>query len=142
MLDQLREHIAGYLAQHHICIVSTNGSHGSWAMPARYRLLSSTDKRTFDLECLLPTWADLLYHLQHDPHVLLIMIDSLNEEKRWLQYRGVARLELAPDWPAWQRQGLPWVQSTDYYKVIHIAPERIDLIDEDRGWGARETLDF
>ena len=46
---------------------------------------------------------------------------------RWLQYLGTACI----------------VESTDeQYTTIHIMPERIDLIDESHGWGARETLDI
>jgi len=46
---------------------------------------------------------------------------------RWLQYRGTAHIADSTD---------------ERYATIHIVPERIDLIDEDRGWGVRETLDI
>jgi len=46
---------------------------------------------------------------------------------RWLQYLGTACIADSSD---------------ERYATIHIMPERIDLIDESRGWGARETLDL
>jgi len=30
----------------------------------------------------------------------------------------------------------------ELYLVIHVTPQRIDLFDESRGWGARETLEL
>jgi hypothetical protein len=59
---------------------------------------------------------------------------------RWLQIQGLARPVAAPDWdellPRWGSAAPPG----DLYLVVHVTPERIDLFDESRGWGARETL--
>ena len=30
----------------------------------------------------------------------------------------------------------------ELYLVVRVTPRRIDLLDENRGWGARETLDL
>jgi hypothetical protein len=46
---------------------------------------------------------------------------------RWLQYRGIARIGDSTD---------------ERYVTIHITPQHIDLIDESRGWGARETYEI
>jgi len=46
---------------------------------------------------------------------------------RWLQYHGTAHITDSTD---------------DRYATIHIVPQRIDLVDENRGWGMRETLDI
>jgi len=47
---------------------------------------------------------------------------------RWMQYGGVAVVADS--------------SSDERYVKVHIVPERIDLIDESRGWGVRETLDM
>lgn len=37
MLDPLRAQMAAFLAAHEVCILSTSGVRGAWAMPVRYR---------------------------------------------------------------------------------------------------------
>jgi hypothetical protein len=34
------------------------------------------------------------------------------------------------------------VQPEELYLVVRVAPRRIDLIDEDQGWGMQETLEW
>jgi hypothetical protein len=34
------------------------------------------------------------------------------------------------------------VQPDELYLVARVAPSRIDLIDEDLGWGVQETLEW
>jgi len=136
MLDKLRDQIASYLSHHGVCILSTTGAQGAWAMPVRYR------SRGLEVECLVPRWADVAYHLEQNPHVLLIIQTCYTSGLRWLQVQGTARPVAAPDWD----QLLPrWVSSVppgDLYLVFHVTPERIDLVDESRGWGVRETLEL
>jgi len=58
----------------------------------------------------------------------------------WLQ--GIARPVPAPDWagllPTWTSATPP----DALYLVVRVTPQRIDLFDEGRGWGARETLEL
>ena len=121
MIDELRERIAAYLSQNQVCVISTSGCQGAWSVTAQYQ------NRGLELDCYVPRWSDAVYHLEQDPQVLVIILDTQSDSSRWLQYRGVAQIDSSA--------------ADDRYVVVHITPERVDLIDESRGWGARETLD-
>lgn len=147
MLNELRDRIAAYLSNHRVCIISTSGTLGAWAMPAVCRPVANG----LELECLLPRWADVTFHLEQNPRVLLIIHDppptSPNRgepggcELRWLQYLGTAHPIATPEWSSWLPEGVSNARPEERYVAMRIKPERIDLIDETRGWGARETLD-
>lgn len=119
MLDELRNRIISCLSQNQVCVIATSGSLGAWAVPAQY------DNSGLELNCRLPRWSDTLFHIEQEPRVMAIIQDT--NPMRWLQYIGTARIADSTD---------------ERYATIHIMPERIDLIDEDRGWGSRETLDL
>jgi len=121
LIDELRERIAAYLSQNQVCVISTSGCQGAWSVTAQYQ------NRGLELDCRVPRWSDALYHLEQDPHVLVIVLAAQPESARWLQYRGIARIDSAA--------------ADDRYVAVRITPERVDLVDEGRGWGARETLD-
>lgn len=121
MLNHLRERITSFLARNHVCVISTSGSLGAWAALARY------ENDCLALNCRLPRWSDVAYYLEQDPQVMIIIQDAHSDPLCWLQYRGVAQVN----------------ESTDnQFITIHITPKRIDLLDESRVWGARETLDL
>ena len=122
MLDELRERIITYLAQNQVCVISTSGTLGAWSVTAQYQNLG------LELECRVPRWSDAIYHLEQDPHALVIILDAQANSSRWLQYRGTARIDFSV--------------ADDRNTVIRVTPERIDLIDESHGWGARETLEI
>jgi nitroimidazol reductase NimA-like FMN-containing flavoprotein (pyridoxamine 5'-phosphate oxidase superfamily) len=139
MLDKLRDHIVTYLSQRQVGILSTTGSEGARAIPVHYVSQGLT------VHCLIPGWCDAVYHLEQDPRVILVIQDEPSRTApalRWLQILGAAQIvepteqEIArfPDQASQIAQGL--------YLIASISPRRIDLIDESRGWGARETLDF
>ena len=119
MLDELRNRVISYLSQNRMCVIATSGSLGAWAAPAQY------DNVGLELNCRLPRWSDALFHIEQEPRVMAIIQDV--NPLRWMQYRGTARISVSTD---------------ERYATIHIMPERIDMIDEDRGWGIRETLDI
>jgi len=119
VLDELRNRVIAYLSQNRVCVIATSGSLGAWAVSAQY------DNSGLELNCRLPRWSDALFHIEQEPRVMAIIQDV--NPLRWMQYRGTARISDSTD---------------ERYATIHIMPERIDLIDEDRGWGARETLDI
>lgn len=119
MIDELRSRVISYLSQYRVCVIATSGLHGVWAVQALY------DNLGFEIICRLPGWSDSVFHIEQDPHVMAI-IQSPNP-LRWLQVRGVACITDSTD---------------DRYAEIRISPERIDLIDENLGWGTRETLEF
>jgi len=135
LLDKLRDQIAAYLAHHDVCVLSTAGLQGAWAMPVRYR------NHGLEVDCLVPRWTDVAYHLEQDPHVLLIVQGCHASSLRWLQVQGTAQPVAAPDWA----ELLPGRTSTappdELYRVIRVTSERVDLFDESKGWGARETLE-
>ncbi len=119
MLDELRDRLISYLSQNHVCVIAANGLSGAWAVAAQY------ENDGLELNCRLPRWSDTLFRIEQEPHVMAIIQDT--NPMRWLQYRGTACINDS---------------TSDRYTTIHIVPERIDLIDEDRGWGSRETLDI
>ena len=121
MIDELRERIAIFLSNSQVCVISTGGNQGAWSVTAQYQ------NRGLELDCRVPRWSDALYHLEQDPHVLVIILDTQSDSTRWLQYSGVAQIDSSA--------------ADDRYVAVHITPERVDLVDESRGWGARETLD-
>ncbi len=119
VLDDLRERVIAYLSQNRVCVIATSGTLGAWAVPAQYA------NACLELTCRLPRWSDVLFHIEQDPRVMVIIQDG--NPLRWLQYLGIAHI----------------ADSTDnHYATIHIVPERIDLIDESCGWGSRDTLDI
>jgi len=122
VIDELRERVAGYLSQHQVCVISTSGRQGTWSVAAQYQ------NRGLELDCRVPRWSDAIYHLEQDPHVLIIVLEATEPGSRWLQYHGIAHVTKE--------------SADDRYIAIHITPQRVDLIDESRGWGVRETLDF
>ena len=119
MLDELRNRIISFLSQNRVCVIAASGSLGAWAVSAQY------DNAGLELNCCLPRWSDVLFHIEQEPSVMVIVQDV--NPLRWLQYRGTAHIAGSTD---------------DRYAKIHIIPERIDLIDEGHGWGSRETLDI
>lgn len=135
-MDELRDRIAAYLLRHCVCVISTGGTTGAWAMPVWYR------SRALEVECLLPRWADAAYHLEQNPQALLVIHELQAAGLRWLEYRGIARRIDSPDWAGLLPEGMPLVRPEERYVAFRIKPERIDLIDESQGWGARETLDL
>jgi len=120
MLDELRDRVTSFLSQNHICVISTNGSLGAWAVLAQY----NNDGLT--LNCRLPRWLDVAYYLEQEPNIMVIILDTTSEKNHWLQYRGVARLTDSSD---------------DLYVAVQVTPKRVDLVDESHGWDVRETLD-
>lgn len=113
-------------------------------MPVRYR------NHGLEVDCLVPRWADVAYYLEQDPRVFLVILDIQangpspvsGQALRWLEYRGTAQVVSSPDWAGLLPEGTSTVRPDDLYLVIHVTPERIDLHDESRGWGARETLEL
>ena len=119
MLEQLRDRVTEYLSQNRNCVITTNGCNGAWAASASYENSGLT------LHCRLPRWSDVVFHIEQDPQVLVIIQGDTS--LCWLQFRGTAKFADAPE---------------AGYVTVRIIPQRIDLFDENRGWGARETLDL
>ncbi len=136
MLDELRDRITAFTSQHQSCVISTNGGSGAWAAPAWLYSLG------LELVCLLPRWSDVLYHLEQDPHVMVIIQDSQSKALRWLQYLGRAQLVQPGDLEQVLPAGRLNMCADERYVAVRVTAEQINLIDENHGWGARETLDL
>lgn len=121
MIDKLRDQITRELAAHQVGVLSLATPAGPLAMPVRYQT------RGLELECLLPRWSDLAYHLEEPRTAVLVVLVPPDGAQRWLRYEGVAS---------------PTPASADLHQIIQVRPVRIDLIDQQKGWGARETLEF
>lgn len=120
VLDELRDRVITYLSRNQVCVITTNGTGGAWAVAAQYQ------NDGLLLNCRLPRWCDAVYNLELDPRAIVIVVDEQESQLRWLEVRGIAHV----------------VDSVDQrFVALRITPERADLIDERRGWGARESLD-
>jgi hypothetical protein len=140
--DEQRKEFAAFLAHQRTCIISTIASQNVWAMPVWYRsLFDASGDRTLEVDCLIPRWADIAHHLAEAAEVLLIVQASSGAGLRWLQIQGTTQAVETPDWtrllPRWASK----VRPDSLYLVVRVTPSRIDLVDEDLGWGVQETLE-
>ncbi|MBI2864397.1 MAG: hypothetical protein HYX94_07530 [Chloroflexi bacterium] len=140
MLNVVRERMRAHLMAQDVGVLSVSGGQGAWATPVRYRV------EGLELDCLVPRWADVAYHLEQNSGVQLVILESpIPRPGRplcWLEYRGTAQPVAVPIWGGLLPDGTPQALAGDLYLVVNVRPKRIDLLDEGRGWGARETLDF
>jgi hypothetical protein len=112
-------------------------------MPVWYRPASEpSGGRRLAVDCLVPRWADVAQSLSEKAGVLFIVQASSGAGLRWAQLRGTATPVEAPDWAALLPRWVSTVQPDQLYLVVRVAPSRIDLIDEDLGWGVQETLEW
>jgi hypothetical protein len=138
-----RERLASFLAHQRSGVISAFATQGMWSLPVRYRPASgSSGGWGLELDCLVPRWTDMAHHLSETAKVLLIVQAPSGAGLRWAQIRGTARPLEAPDWAGLLPRGASTVQPEALYLVVRVAPSRIDLIDEDQGWGMQETLEW
>jgi hypothetical protein len=141
--DERQAWIAYFLAHQRTGVISTACSPGVWALPVWYRLVpGSSGDRSLEVDCLVPHWADVAHQLTQDSRVVLIVQASSGAGLRWLQIQGTARPVEAPDWSSLLPRWVTTVQPDAIYLVVRVTPSRIDLIDEDLGWGVQETLEW
>jgi hypothetical protein len=131
-IDQLRDQLAAYLASYNTGLLSVAGAA---PLPVRYR------SRHLLIECLVPRWAELVAVLPLQPSTMLT-IPAPCDVGRWLQCQGDAQIAAAPDWSGLLPAGSAQHQAHAHYLVVELQPSRLDLFDQRRGWGARETLDL
>lgn len=142
LTDEQRKRMASFLAHQRTAVISTTGSPGVWAMPVWYRPDSDpSGSGGLEVDCLVPRWADVAHHLTQDPSVVLIVQASSGAGLRWLQIQGTAQPVEVPDWARLLPRWASTVQPDALYLVVRVTPSRIDLIDEDLGWGVQETLE-
>jgi hypothetical protein len=113
-------------------------------MPVWYRPVSSpsVSRRVQEVDCLVPRWSDLAHYLSESARVLLIVQASSGAGLRWAQIRGTASPVEAPDWARLLPRWVQTMQPDALYLVVRVVPNRIDLIDEELGWGMQETLEW
>lgn len=112
-------------------------------MPVWYRLdYRPSDNRTLELDCLVPRWADVAHYLTQECRVVFIVQASSGVGLRWLQIQGKVRPVEVPDWDGLLPRWFSTMQPDTLYLVVRVTPSRIDLIDEDLGWGVQETLEW
>lgn len=131
MQDELRDRIKTFLDLHRVGVLSTSGSPGTWAV------FCHRGDRGMEVICLLPAWADVSYYIEQDPQVQIVILDLEESRLRWLLINGKARPV-----PYHAQAGAGAEPPRERLIAFCITPSRIDLFDESRGWGARETLEF
>ena len=112
-------------------------------MPVWYWPMSRISSNpTLEIDCLVSRWSDVALHLTKEPMVVVIVQATSGTGLRWLQIQGTARPVETPDWtrllPRWASK----VQPDNLYQVVRVTPSRIDLIDDELGWGIQETLEL
>ncbi|MGD2177412.1 MAG: hypothetical protein PVG71_06265 [Anaerolineae bacterium] len=113
------------------------------SMPVRHRPASGlVGASGLEVDCLVPRWTDLAQHLTERAEVLLIVRAPSGGGLPWAQIRGVNSRVEAPDWARFLPRWVSPVQPDQLYIVVRVAPSRIDLIDEELGWGVQETLEW
>jgi hypothetical protein len=139
-----KRRIASFLAHQRTGIVTAVAAQDIWSMPVWYRPTSEpSGSRGLEVDCLVPRWADLAHHLAETAtRVLFIVQAPSGAGLRWAQIRGTASPVEVPDWARLVPRWVSTVQPDELYLVVHVVPSRIDLIDEDLGWGVQETLEW
>jgi hypothetical protein len=138
-----RNRIGSFLAHQRTGVISTIAAGGTWAMPVWYRPCAGpSGSGSLIVDCLVPRWADVAQHLTPDAIVLLIIQAASGAGLRWLQIQGTVQPVEAPDWARLLPRWVPTAQPDALYLVVRVTPSRIDLIDEELGWGLQETLEW
>ncbi len=135
MLQELRERMIAHLSAHRTCVLAAATTDGASMIPVRYRNLR------LEVECLLPRWSDVTYYVEQDPRVSLVIHATDPGALCWLQLRGTARAVDTPSWGDLLSEATHHTRPEELYLVVRVTPQRLELVDESRGWGARETLD-
>ncbi len=141
-----RQQIVSFLVHQRSGILCCTGSKridpGVWALPVWYRAaLGTSDGAIRPLDCIIPRWTDLAHELAEDSPVILIVQDFSGGGLRWLQIQGVSRPVETPDWPRLLPRWISTAQPDALYLVVKVTPGRIDLIDEELGWGVQATVE-
>lgn len=144
-MERNRKLIASFLAHQRTGVLCCAGDNtpGMWAIPVRYRpVIEPSSKQRLSVDCLVPRWADLAHILIQKCRVLFIVQGSASAGLRWLTIQGTSRPVEAPDWPRLLPRWVSTLQPDALFLMVRVIPRRIDLVDEDSGWGLQETLEW
>ncbi|NLB41477.1 MAG: hypothetical protein GX815_04320 [Clostridiales bacterium] len=114
---------------------ATLGVNG-YALPVRFRV------NGLIVECSVPTWSEVGELLEKVEEVTLVAIKNSETDLSWVFLRGTASLVENQDWEGLVPSERNLVDTEDLYQLLLIYPRRIELFDEQRGWGYRDTADF
>jgi hypothetical protein len=141
--DELKKRVRSFLAHQRTCIISTAETEGVWTIPALYRPVpESPGNPEHEVDCLVPRWSDVAHHLTQKPKVVLIVQLSPSAGLSWLQIQGTSRPVETPDWSQLLPRWAITIQPAALYLVVRVTPNRIDLVNEDLGWGVQDTLEW
>jgi hypothetical protein len=107
-----------------------------YALPVRFRV------RGPFVECSVPTWSGIGELLEKAEEVTLAAVKSSGDDLCWLFIRGQGFVIKNQDWEGLVPHERSLVDPGDLYRLLRIEPLRIELFDEKRGWGYRETADL
>lgn len=111
-------------------------SAGQYALPVCFRI------RDAAVECRVPSWTGIGDELGRQDDLLLVVVTEADAALRWFFLRGPGARVNGPDWAGLQPPAISRVDPDDLYLLLRIKPKRLELIDEARGWGYRETADL
>jgi hypothetical protein len=137
--NDLWERISAYLNHQRTCVISTTAAQGVWAIPVLFRPCGNPN---MEMDCLVPRWSDVAHYLTQYPKVVVTVHSTSGARLNWLQIQANAIQLDAPDWnnllPSW----VSTLQPEELYLAVRTTPNRIDLIDENQGWGIQDTLEW
>ncbi|HEY3314537.1 MAG TPA: hypothetical protein VGL40_04555 [Bacillota bacterium] len=108
---------------------------GGYSLPVRFRI------REQAVECRVPTRSGVGDRLEEAGEATLVAVAEVGPDLRWLFMRGPAVVVPEPDWEGLRPPPSNQVGPDDLYQLVRIELKRIELVDERRGWGFRETVD-
>jgi hypothetical protein len=111
-------------------------SAGRYALPVRFRVRGGA------VECRVPTWSGVGDLLEEAGELMLVAATETGPHLAWVFVRGSARVVPHPDWEGLQLPATGPISPDDLYQLVQIEPKRIERIDEEHGWGFRETADL
>ncbi len=109
---------------------------GRYALPVRFRTHGE------GIDCLLPNWSGVADLLDEVREVTLVAVGDSTQDLTWLFIRGTAAVLPAQGWEGLSPPAPRLLDPSDLYQLVRITPRRIELVDERRGWGWRETTDL
>lgn len=107
-----------------------------YALPVHFRICRS------NVECSVPSWCGISDLPEKIEEVLLVFLKNSNTDLSWIFLRGAGKIVKTQDWDGLLPSEHSLVCPEDLYHILHIEPTRMELFDETRGWGFRETTDF
>lgn len=109
---------------------------GHYALPVRFRVRGTV------VDCQVPIWAGSSDLLKTRADVTLVAAQEAGPDLLWIFARGSAALHPHPDWRGFSDLRNDRARLDDLYEMVRIDPKRLELFDERRGWGFRETIDL